>query len=474
MSFGKDFLSIFTGGETSEQEKIRKAREKALAEAYAYARGKIGDQYIGPMQDDFEKIAELRNLMERQDGSAMSLTPEERIKVQAQIDQLERDVGQKLQFQPDYFAPTTEYDVEGYDPTRAKDISELDQSRIQASRFAAPEYEDAAMQAPSEAAKAEADAESLAAAKEALGSLEDVYQQEGMTAADKARLEQIQRDNAMQERAAREAIMSNLAERGMATSGNRVVALMNAAQNAANRNNALGLGVEINAEQRALNAAREAGALGRGLAQDEFGRKFQTGSAADEINRFNTLGARDVQAATRAAQDKYADWNRSMLERDAARQQANEANFAANQTAADQWLADQQNAESQWGANAQNQAGMFNTANQTAANQYNANRAWDQLMGYNTQQSNLGNLKLGEAGAWSQLEGQRPTDDYGQVVQNVGNFAKGVTDLFMDPGGAGSSATGKVGTVLNGPPGEDGTQQGGGKGGAIATVASLL
>lgn len=434
--FGQDFASVFTGGETSEEEANRKAREKALELAYNKAMGYVEDQYYGAPVDQVKELQRWEALLS--DPYSMSVLSADEVKeLQNKVAGLKSQIEGKTTYEPAIYSPVRDYDVTGYDPTKVEAPSEAKVAYLLETMYpellGIPEYEDAAMQGPSEAAKAQADAESLAAAKSALGSIEDVYRQGGMTEADKARLEQIQRANAMEARAAREAIMSDTAARGQSTSGNRLVSLLNASQNAANRNNQMGLGVEINAEERALNAMRDAGLLGRGLASDEFTRQFQTGSAADEINRFNTLGARDVQAATREAQDQYAQWNRDKIQRDVERLMEAGIINAEQATDAARYLADQTNLESQWGANTGNSAAKSNADRATEKGIYDADRAWEQLTGFNTQRSTLGNLELGRAGALNAESASQPTADYGQAVRNFLEFGKSGMELLGDP-----------------------------------------
>lgn len=439
-----DLGTAILGGETSEQEKLRKARQRRLHDAYLVAQNYENEKYLGPVGGDIEDLRFREGVLQQIKDQYHGNDPRIIANIQAYEDEtrrLKEGIEQSLSYTPDYYQPTTDYDVTGYDVQRANDISERAAFDEDPNRYAIPDYEAAAMQAPSEAAKARADELSLGSAKSALRNIEDVYQQGGLTEADRARLEEIQRANAQEARAAREAIMSDLAQKGMATSGNRVLGMLSAAQGSANRNNAMGLGVEQLAEQRAIQAMRDAGTLGNTLAQNEFNRQFQTGSAADEINRFNTIGARDVQQATRNAQDEYLRNQREMLQRDIEREQANEANRAAQQTAANQYLADTQNQEAQWGASARNTGSMFNAANQTSANKYRADQAWNQLMGYNTQQGNLGNLALGEASAQDIIKSQQPTMDYGQGVRNSLEFIQGISDLA----GAGDTAKGIMG-----------------------------
>jgi hypothetical protein len=420
--------SMFDLGESPDEKRIREEREKALDRAFDEAKRLEHNKFLGSTGDKTARIQLLEDLIAGTYG--VNITPEEAQEFKLEIAQLKDEVSRDTQYQPDYYVPTTDYDVTGYDVVRPDDISELEAAHLLETlypdKFGVPKYADPTMQDPSEAAKAQADREALGAAKEALGSIEDVYKQGGLTAIDRARLEEIRRRNQMQERASREAILSDLEQRGQAGSGVELASRLINEQGSAERQTQEALGVEALAEQRALQAMRDAGTLGRTLSQDEFNRQFQTGASTDEVNRFNTIGLRDVEADTRRQEDLYTEWQRAMLEGDTNAMRAIEEQYASNINDRNAYLADKQNQESQWGAIARNNASQFNTANQTGANLFNTQSALNQVLGYNQQQGNLGNLTLNKAGAMDAITAGIPASDPAATLNNIWNLNKAV------------------------------------------------
>lgn len=484
---GDDFISAFTGGMTSEEKKRFEAQLARLEEGYEKAGGYVEGQYYGENQDKLEEIKHLEELLNDPyyniAGSSAPGNIETRERLEAEIDKLKGEINESLKYEPEKYLPQTDYHVSGYDPssytpttydpTKITQQSESAWAALNPERFAAPEYEEAAMQDPSEAAKARADAEGLAAQRGALQGMQDIYEQGGLTAIDRARLDESRRRNEMLERASREAILADMERKGQSGSGVELASRLIGGQAAADRMAQEALGVESLAEQRKERALESFGGMGRDLAEDIYRRQFETGAAQDVVNELNTLGVRDVQEADRKAADEYAAWQRGLLQRDVDRITEADiynadaataaARFAAEnqteadrqaaewQTDADKWLAEQQNLESQWGANTGNTARLYNTGSQITADQRAAEQAWNQMMGYNTQQTNLGNLAIGSATGANAITSSMPSADYGQLIRNILEFGKSGSELVMDPvggmdmmggGGSGGAAGG--------------------------------
>jgi hypothetical protein len=419
--FLQDLGATLGGGETSEQEAIRKEREKLAGLSTDLYQNYLGNQYYGPTGESLRDIAILRGAIEQMERTTPAGSPawSDIYSARDELKRKEEALAKSTSYTPDYMVPTTDYDVVGYTPTKADVASELLYATLNPGLYAAPQYASATMQAPSEAAKAMADKQGLSSQRAALRAIEDVYKQGGLTAIDRARLEDIRRQNQMQERASREAILADLERRGLSGSGTELAARLANQQGTADRLSSEGLTVAADAERRALEAMALSGTMGRDLATDIFNRQYQTGSAADEVNLTNTLGAREVEAATRSAQDKYSDWVRGVLQRDVDRRQSTNTSYADAVNAANEWLAGQQNVESRYGADASNTASTINTAAQTAANKYRADRAWDAIAGYNNQQAAMGGATLNKYNQLDLLSAQQPTTDPSQVLKNL-------------------------------------------------------
>lgn len=126
-----------------------------------------------------------------------------------------------------------------------------------------------------------------AAQMAALSSLQDIAKSGGLTATDKARIGEITSRIGQEERGAREAIIQREAERGRAGSGLELAALLENQQGAATRASQEGADVAAMAEQRALEALTQAGALGGQIRSQEFGEQSDVASAKDIMARFN-------------------------------------------------------------------------------------------------------------------------------------------------------------------------------------------
>lgn len=139
----------------------------------------------------------------------------------------------------------------------------------------------------------------------ALMKMQEIGDQGGMTATDKARLAQIQQETETALKGQEGAIMQNLAARGMGGGMSELVARQLASQGAANRMGQQGLDVKAQAEQRALQAIMQSGQLGGQMQQQDFGQQAQIAQAKDAIARFNAqnlqnVASQNVQARNQA------------------------------------------------------------------------------------------------------------------------------------------------------------------------------
>lgn len=178
-----------------------------------------------------------------------------------------------------------------------------------------PAQEQAILSGPSAEAQVKANPELVKAQMQALNTLKGITQT-GMTSADKARLNQIQQQLQTQAEGQRQAIMQNYAQRGLAGSGNELLAQLTNAQNAANQANQGGLNVAANAQQNALSALGQYGGLSGQMNQQQFGQQAQTAQAADLMNRFNVqnqLAQQQRNVGTQNAAQQYNLANKQNL-----------------------------------------------------------------------------------------------------------------------------------------------------------------
>ncbi len=166
------------------------------------------------------------------------------------------------------------------------------------------------------------------------------YTESGMSAIDQARLAEIQNQINQQNRGNQEAIIQNMAQRGLAGSGSELAARLNAQQGSAQAGFLAGSDIAGQAAQRAYDALQSQGAYASQLQGQQYGQMSNAAQAQDLINRYNNENTN---------QALMEDWrNRQSI--------ANMNTAAANQIA-------QQNTE------LANQERLYNTT-QKPMNQY--------------------------------------------------------------------------------------------------------
>lgn len=137
---------------------------------------------------------------------------------------------------------------------------------------------------------------------EALTSLQRIGEGGGMTAMDRARLNDIQRSVAQAERGSRGAIQQSMGRRGMGGSGLELAAQLQNQQAGADRAAREALGVEAQAQQRALEALQQRGGMAGRMESEDFRRAAQRAEAADTIAKFNAMQRAGAQQRNVAGQ----------------------------------------------------------------------------------------------------------------------------------------------------------------------------
>ena len=201
-----------------------------------------------------------------------------------------------------------------------------------------------------------------AAQKQALQQLQNIASQGGLTATDKAQLNDIAIEQNTVAKGRNEAIMQNAQERGIGGSGLELTSRLMNEQEAANRASTQGTQVAANAEQRALQALQAAGGLGGQMEAQQYGQEANKAGAQNAIDRFNAetqqatnmynVGtANQAQAANlQLAQDvanrntETAQKNKLYNSQQVQQEYANRANKAANLAGAYQKMGGAQDA----------------------------------------------------------------------------------------------------------------------------------
>lgn len=120
-----------------------------------------------------------------------------------------------------------------------------------------------------------------------LGALDEIVEGGGFTLADKANLSKIQNDAAQGDRGRRDAIMQSMQARGMGGSGMELLAQLQSSQAATDRTSQAGMDQAGMAQQRALDAIMNQGAMAGSLRSQDFGENAQRAQALDAISKFN-------------------------------------------------------------------------------------------------------------------------------------------------------------------------------------------
>lgn len=188
-----------------------------------------------------------------------------------------------------------------YVPTLEEQKVELE--RLVEAGVLTPEEMQTFLQEPSAMAELQADPRFREAQTNALAKLQDIVEQGGLTATDRARIQDIIDAQNVEERGAREAIAQNARERGIGGSDFELVSKMVSQQGSANRAARQGMDVAALAEQRALDALKGSADLGSRLETQQFGQEAEKAKAQDIINQFNTANRQNVQQANVGARN---------------------------------------------------------------------------------------------------------------------------------------------------------------------------
>jgi hypothetical protein len=133
------------------------------------------------------------------------------------------------------------------------------------------------------------------AQSDALGAVQRVGREGGLTAEDRAKMLAAQNMVAQQERSQRGAIVQNMQARGMGGSGAELAAQLANQQGSANRLNQAGTDMAAEAQKRALQAMVQGGQMAGQMRAQDYGEQSDLARARDEIARFNTQNRNQSQ-----------------------------------------------------------------------------------------------------------------------------------------------------------------------------------
>lgn len=172
-----------------------------------------------------------------------------------------------------------------------------------------PEMETAVNLGPSAMAGISTDPAMRQAQLNALSKLQEVGNAGGRDAqflADQSRLENDINTNL---KGQQDAIMQNLATRGMAGGGSELVARQMAAQGASNQQAQMAMEAKAQAQQRALQALMQSGQLGGQMQAQDFAQQSAKAQAQDAIAKFNAANQQQVISNNVGAKNNAQQWN---------------------------------------------------------------------------------------------------------------------------------------------------------------------
>jgi hypothetical protein len=132
------------------------------------------------------------------------------------------------------------------------------------------------------------------ASLQALNSLRGISDSGGMNLGDRANLEQVLSSVGQADKGRRDAAKSRLGARGQLGSGMELLADLQSAQDANQTASQTGLQTAGMAQQRALEAIKQGGALGAQMNQQEFSQGAQAANARNAIAQFNAQAQQNV------------------------------------------------------------------------------------------------------------------------------------------------------------------------------------
>ena len=151
-------------------------------------------------------------------------------------------------------------------------------------------------------------AEARQAQMDALGQYRDLSN-EGLSAIDRAALTEIQNQVANQERASRESVLQNMAQRGMSGSGQELASSLQSQQAGSQNANLMGQQVAAQAQQARLQALGNMANLGSGIERADYEREANKATAQDAINQFNVQNRNVAQAGNIGAKQNIMNMN---------------------------------------------------------------------------------------------------------------------------------------------------------------------
>jgi len=276
-----------------------------------------------------------------------------------------------------------------------------------------------------------------AAQLDALGALGGIAERGGLTLTDEANLARLQSQVAQADRGRREAILQNMQMRGQGGSGLELLAQMQSAQDATTGAADASRDIAAAAQDRALQAILQQGALGGQIRGQEFGEQADIAKAQDIINAFNAGNLTQGNQFNAAAINRGQEFNvgnvlQTQGQNIANTQQNRQFNAAQGQTA-----------ETGTANRAvEVQTGNVNRMQDVLGTRAEAANAAQQFNRFNIPQQTFENRVTragGQSGAaqnFAAFQGQRADRKQAAAAETLGALIKGGTAILAPKPGA--------------------------------------
>jgi len=276
-----------------------------------------------------------------------------------------------------------------------------------------------------------------AAQLDALGALGGIAERGGLTLTDEANLARLQSQVAQADRGRREAILQNMQMRGQGGSGLELLAQMQSAQDATTGAADASRDIAAAAQDRALQAILQQGALGGQIRGQEFGEQADIAKAQDIINAFNAGNLTQGNQFNAAAINRGQEFNvgnvlQTQGQNIANTQQNRQFNAAQGQTA-----------ETGTANRAvEVQTGNVNRMQDVLGTRAEAANAAQQFNRFNIPQQTFENRLArtgGQSGAaqnFAAFQGQRADRKQAAAAETLGALIKGGTAILAPKPGA--------------------------------------
>lgn len=128
--------------------------------------------------------------------------------------------------------------------------------------------------------------------------------QTGLTAADRAALNEIRRSAQNEAQAQQNQVVQSMAQRGIGGSGVELASRLNAAQSVGDRMSRESDALARQAQERAMNAILQQSQLAGNMDSADFNRAAQIAQAQDAMNKFNTQNQQSLQQRNVSARNQ--------------------------------------------------------------------------------------------------------------------------------------------------------------------------